>query len=100
MHTNAITKTILGTGIIQYSMDAGKALEIGLLTDGAAGCKWFAEWATARPADAVHAYTFDGIFGGFIYGEVADFETLAEFAQCAADLLDRVGHSIWNELAA
>ena len=91
---NGITRTIVGTGITQFSMNAKTALEIGLLTDGAAGCKWFAEWATKKPNDEVHAYTFNGIFGGFIYGEVADFHTLAKFAQCAEDLLDRIGYSI------
>ncbi len=95
-----ITKTILGSGITQYLMSAQVALDIGLLTDGAGGAKWFAEWATKSPADEVRAYTFDGIFGGFIYSEVADFETLAEFAQCAADLADRIGWSIWNEMNA
>lgn len=95
-----ITKTIIGTGIVQYEMAASVALDCGLLTDGAEGCKWFAEWATKSPKDLVHAYTFDGIFGGFIYGEVADFHTLAEFADCARDLLDRIGHSIWAEMNA
>lgn len=93
-----ITSSIVGTGIVQYEMNASTALEIGLLTDGAAGCKWFAEWANQRPTDKVRVYTFNNVFGGFIYGEVADFHTLAEFADCAKALLDRIGQNIWSEL--
>lgn len=89
-----ITSKILGTDIVQYEMDASKALEIGLLTDGANGCKWFAEWATKTPTEKVWVYTFGGIFGGFTFGEVADFQTLAEFADGANDS----ARQIWMEL--
>ena len=91
---HGIVKTIVGTSIVQYEMDAATALKTGLLTEGAAGCGWFADWARMRPADKVWAYTFDGIFGGFIYNEMADFETLAEFAQEA----DAIACTIWREL--
>jgi hypothetical protein len=81
----AFTKTLVGTNITQYGMDAKTALEIGLLTDGAEGCAWFADWARQSPTDEVNLYTFGGFIGGFIYGEPADFTTLAEFAHCADD---------------
>ncbi len=82
---STITKTLMGTHIVQYAMPASTALDIGLLTDGADGCKWFAEWATKTPTDTVYLYTFGGFIGGFVYGDIADFETLAEFAEFAAN---------------
>jgi hypothetical protein len=89
-----ISSTIIATGIVQYDMPASVALECGLLTDGAGGAKWFAEWATKSPADRVYVYTFGGIVGGFIYSEQADFTTLAEFADCA----NTAALAIWTEL--
>lgn len=94
-----ISKTLIGTGITQFSMNAATALNIGLLTDGAPGCGWFAEWARKSGNDPVYAYTFGGIFGGFIYKEVADFETLAEFAQCADDRASVIWQQYLNEVS-
>jgi hypothetical protein len=90
-----IVKTIVATGIAQFDMDAGTALRSGLLT-GENGIKWFAEWATKSPTDRVYAYTFGGIFGGFIYNEVADFNALAEFAEGAND----TAALIWRDYLA
>lgn len=87
-------KKLLGSNIVQQSMSAGEALQIGLLTDGAEGCGWFTDWARKSPNDEVHLYSFGGFIGGFIYGESANFETLAEFAQCAEDSAAKV----WSEL--
>lgn len=93
---SAITKTIIGTHVTQYAMSAATALRVGLLTDGANDCAWFADWARKTPNDQVYLYTFGGFIGGFIYGEPADFETLAEFAQCA----DNMAAQVWHELQA
>ena len=82
----------LGT-IEQITMSAGLALESGLLTSDPM-CGWFADWAQKRPHDHVYLYKFGGFYGGFIYGESANYETLVEFAQCADDAASKV----WSEL--
>jgi hypothetical protein len=92
--TQTAMSPLIGTNVVQYQMEAKTALEIGLLTDGATGCGWFAEWAQRKPTDMVYVYTFGGLIGGFVYGEAADFNTLAEFAGCA----DGVAAMIWAEL--
>lgn len=88
-----VTQTILGTHIVQYKMTAAVALEIGLLTADPR-CGWFADWARRSPLDFVCIYTFGGFIGGFIYDEIADFNALAEFAECA----DRMAQQVWDEL--
>jgi hypothetical protein len=92
---NKIVTTLLGTDIVQYELTAKHALAIGLLTADPR-CNWFAKWATQVPDDAVFLYTFGGFIGGFTYRECADFHTLQEFAQCAADAADKVWHEYCN----
>lgn len=89
-----ITKTIIATSIMQYDMDAVTALNTGLLSRTFTGGDWFTAWANKSPTDRVYVYVFGGIYGGFIYGQCADFETLAEFAACA----DAIAEQIWLEL--
>jgi hypothetical protein len=91
-----VDSTMIGTHITQHAMTAGDALTCGFLAPDVQGCNWFAEWATAKPADMVYIYTFGGIYGGFIYGEVADFVTISEFALGADDIAHRIWHEIQN----
>lgn len=89
-------QTIVGTHIVQTEMMARDALACGLLASDVTGCQWFADWANADGQSAVFFYHFGGLFGGFIYGEPADFRTLQEFAKSADDSANR----IWTELTS
>ena len=84
-------KEMIKAKIEQQEYTAKEALELGLFDPQ---CKWFEEWATKGPNDRVFTYTFDGLHGGLIYGEPADFETLRDFAFAA----DGVASIIWFEL--
>ena len=81
---------IPGTNIVQTTLTAQEALASGLLTEGNPG-SWFAVWAKSEPKTPVHVYHFGGIHGGFLWQEVADFHTLAEFANRA----DTLAAIIW-----
>lgn len=71
-------------GIIEIEMRAGEALAAGVFAGACEGFKinWFAQWAIERPSDSVYCYVIDGMGGNFIYGERADYQTLAEFVRC------------------
>ena len=90
---------ILGTNIVQISMPAKEALEAGMFVvqDQSFTGRWFTEWAQESPNKPVFAYTFGGIYGGFIFGEQADFETLQEFAQQADCVAVEIWQGIINE---
>lgn len=88
-----VTKTMIGTHVVECRMTAAEALEIELLTADPT-CSWFARWAMERPNDDVFMYAFGGFIGGFIFGERGDFNTLTEFAECA----DMMAQQVWDEL--
>lgn len=92
-----VQATELGnTGFTQYALSAANAVRCGFLAEVAAdGQAWFLDWANAAPTDTIYVYALGGIYAGFVYNELANFETLVEFTSGADDIADR----IWADLA-
>lgn len=84
-----VTQSCIGN-VTQTEFTAGDALQSGEFEWVGA---WFIEWAGKNPQRSLYLYHFGGIYGGCIFGEVADFHTLAEFADCA----DQIAAEMWHQ---
>lgn len=79
------------SSIVQITCRASDLIDSGYFT-------WWSDQEGVRlnPDRVYYLYEFDGMFGGGIHGELADFETLCEFADSVKEGFEQLYYEFLN----
>jgi hypothetical protein len=88
--------TLAFNAIRQVTMNGTDPLVLEIATEEANHtypAKWWLDWATATPEKPWHLYFVGDVLIGFIFEEVADFNTLSEFVAA----YEAMGDLLWRQ---